>query len=164
MAARARGAWTRAALGAIGWVWLLLAAAIAGKALYLTRVPGVVLTPPPQNWMSSPTTTVDNLLGPLVSSGVLAPALVWALAAVVLPWLVRGGSLLLDALRVVAWAAIVVAGTGAAIAAVHGSDVMGAPPSALIGAAAAAAVALAPSFLEMWRAALRSSGPGARVP
>jgi serine/threonine-protein kinase len=164
VAGRARAAWARAALGAIGWVWLLLATAIAGKALYLTRVPGVALTPPPQNWMSSPTATVDHLLRPLVSSGVLAPALVWALAAIVLPWLVRGGSLLLDALRVLAWAAIVVAGTGAAMAAVHGSDVMGAPPSALIGAAAAAAVALAPSLLEMWRAALRSGGPGARVP
>ena len=164
VAARARAAWARAALGAIGWVWLLLATAIAGKALYLTRVPGVALTPPPQNWMSSPTATVDQLISPLVSSGVLAPALVWALAAIVLPWLVRGGSLILDALRVLAWAAIVVAGTGAAMAAVHGSDVMGAPPSALIGAAAAAAVALAPSLLEMWRAALRSGGPGARVP
>ncbi len=164
VAARARGAWTRGALGAIGWVWLLLATAIAGKALYLTRVPGVALTPPPQSWMSSPSATVDHLLSPLVSSGVLAPALVWALAAIVLPWLVRGGSLLLDALRVLAWAAIVVAGTGAAMAAVHGSDVMGAPPSALIGAAAAAAVALAPSLLEMWRAALRSGGPGVRVP
>jgi hypothetical protein len=164
VAARARTAWARAALGAIGWVWLLLATAIAGKALYLTRVPGVALTPPPQSWMSSPSATVDHLLSPLVSSGVLAPALVWALAAIVLPWLVRGGSLLLDALRVLAWAAIVVAGTGAAMAAVHGSDVMGAPPSALIGAAAAAAVALAPSLLEMWRAALRSGGPGVRVP
>ena len=114
--------------------------------------------------MSSPTATIDHLLSPLLSSGVLAPALVWALAAVVLPWLVRGGSLPLDALRVLAWAAIVVAGTGAAMAAVHGSDVSGAPPSAVIGAAAAAAVALAPSLLEMWRAALRSSRPGARVP
>jgi hypothetical protein len=99
----------------------------------------------------------------LISSGVLAPALVWALAAVVRPWLVLGSSPLLDVLRVLAWAAIVVAGTGAAIAAVHGSDVIGAPPSALIGAAAAAAVALAPTLLKMWRAALHSGGPGARV-
>jgi hypothetical protein len=140
-----------------------LATALAGKALYLPRVPGVALTSPPQNWMSSPIAAIDHLFRPLISSGILAPALVWALAAVVLPWLVLGGSLLLDALRVFAWAAIVVAGTGAAIAAVHGSDVIGAPPSALIGAAAAAAVALAPTLLEMWRSALHSGGPGARV-
>ena len=164
VAARASTAWARAALGAIGWIWLLLAAAIAGKALYLPRVPGMAFTPPPQHWMSSPTATASDLLSPLASSGVLAPAVVWGLAAVVLPWLVRGGSLLLDAVRVLAWAAIVVSGTGAAIAAAHGSDVIGAPSNVFIGAAAAAAVALAPSLLEMWRAALHSAGPGARVP
>jgi eukaryotic-like serine/threonine-protein kinase len=164
VAARAKGTWTRAALGAIGWVWLLLGAAIAGKALYLPRVPGIALTPPPQHWMSSPSDTVTHLLAPLGSSGVLAPAAVWALAAVTLPWLVRRRSLLLDAVRVFAWAAIVVSCTGAAIAAVHGSDAVGAPPSALIGAAAAAAVALAPSLTEMWRGALHSGGPRARVP
>jgi hypothetical protein len=164
VAARASTAWSRAALGAIGWVWLLLAATIAGKALYLPRVPGMALTPPPQSWMSSLTATISHLLSPLASSGVLAPAVVWGLAAVVLPWLVRGRSLLLDAIRVLAWAAIVLAGTGAAIAVVRGSDAIGAPPSAFIGAAAAAVVALAPSLLEMWRAALHSAGPGARVP
>jgi hypothetical protein len=164
VAARAGSAWARAALGAIGWVWLLLGAAIAGKALYLPRVPGIPLTPPPQDWMSSPSATVTHLLAPLVSTGVLAPAAVWALGAMTLPWLVRRRSLLLDVLRVVAWAAIVVSCTGAAIAAVHGSDSVGAPPTALLGAAAAAAVALAPSLLEMWRGALHSGGPRARVP
>ncbi|MFL5864337.1 MAG: protein kinase domain-containing protein [Solirubrobacteraceae bacterium] len=164
VAARAAGPWTRAALGAVGWVWVLLGTAIAGKALYLPHVPGIPLTPPPQNWTNSLPMTVNHFLSPLGSSGVLAPALVWAAGAVTLPWLVRGESLLLDALRVLAWAAIVVAGTGAAITAVHGSDVAGAPPSALIGAAAAAAVALAPSALPMWRGVLRSGGPRARVP
>jgi len=164
VAARAGGVWTRAALGAVGWVWLLLGAAIAGKALYLPRVPGTVLAPPPQNWMTSPSDTVTHLLSPLISSGVLAPAAIWAAAAVILPWLVRGRSVAMDVLRVVAWATIVVSCTGAAIAAVHGSDPIGAPPTALVGAAAAAAVALAPSLLEMWREALHSGGPRARVP
>jgi hypothetical protein len=164
VAARAGGAWTRAALGAVGWVWLLLGAAIAGKALYLPRVPGISLSPPPQNWMTSPSATMTHLLSPLVSTGVLAPAAVWAAAAVTLPWLVRRRSVALDALRVIAWAAIVVSCTGAAIAAAHGSDPVGAPPTALIGAAAAAAVALAPSLLEMGRGALPSGGPRARVP
>jgi hypothetical protein len=114
--------------------------------------------------MSSPSATVTHLLHPLVSTGVLAPAAVWALAAATLPWLVRRRSVILDAARVAAWAAIVVSCTGAAIAAVHGSDAIGAPPSALIGAVAAAAVALGPSLLEMWRGALHSGGPRARVP
>jgi hypothetical protein len=167
VAARATTPWRRAVLGAIGWMWLLLASAVAGKALYLPLAPGVA---PPHAWMSSLSTTVDHLLRPDVSAGVLAPALVWALAAVTLPWLVRGGSLILNALRVLAWAALVVSGTGAAMAALHGSAAGGdgstalSAPTALVGAAASVAVALGPSLLGMWRAALRSGGPRTRVP
>ncbi len=163
-AARATTAWRRAALGAVGWIWLLLASALAGKALYLPLVPGVA---PPHAWMSSLPTTVDHLLRPEVSAGVLAPALVWALGAVTLPWLVRGGSLVGDVVRVVLWAGIVVSATGAAIAATHGSAGGGgvSAPSALVGAAASVAVALAggPRFLGMWRSALHSGGPRTRV-
>jgi hypothetical protein len=162
VAARATTPWRRATLGAVGWIWLLLASAVAGKALYLPLVPGVA---PPHAWMSSLTTTIDHLLRPELSAGVLAPALVWAVGAVTLPWLVRGGSVVLDVVRVVVWAAIVVSATGAAVAAVHGSAGAGgvSAPSALVGAVACAAVALAPSLLEMWRAPLRSAGHRARV-
>ncbi|MFZ1994664.1 MAG: hypothetical protein WAU75_11190, partial [Solirubrobacteraceae bacterium] len=155
--------WRRATLGAVGWVWLLLASAVAGKALYLPVVPGVA---PPHAWMSSVSVTVDHLLRPELSAGVLAPALVWALAAATLPWLVRGASPALDVVRVVVWAAILVSATGAAIVAVHdpGAGAGGSAPGALLGAAASAAVALAPSLLGMWRVALRSGGPRARVP
>jgi hypothetical protein len=142
---------------------VLLASAIAGKALYLPLAPGVA---PPHAWMSSLSTTVDHLLRPEVSAGVLAPALVWALAAVTLPWLVRGRSLILDTVRVLAWAAIVVSATGAAMAALHGtgsgpdgvSD-----PTALVGAAASAAVALTPSLLGIWRASLHPERSRPRV-
>jgi hypothetical protein len=166
LAARATTPWRRAALGATGWIWLLLASAVAGKALYLPLVPGVA---PSHAWMRSLSTTVDHLLRPEVSAGVLAPALVWALAAVALPWLLRGRSFVLDVVRVVVWAAIVVSATGAAIAAVHGAGVSGdgvSAPTALVGAVASAAVALVggPRFLGMWRAALHSGGPQARVP
>ncbi len=163
LAARAGTPWRRATLGAIGWIWLLLASAIAGKALYLPPVPGVA---PSDAWMSSLSTTVDHLLRPEISAGVLAPALVWALAAVTLPWLVRGGSLVLDVVRVVVWAAIVVSATGAAIAAVHGpagGDGLSAP-TALVGATASVVVALAPSLLGMWRGTLHSGLPQTRVP
>jgi hypothetical protein len=160
VAARATTSWRRAALGAVGWVWLLLASAIAGKPLYLPLVPGVA---PPHAWMSSVSVTVDHLLRPEVSAGVLAPALVWAIAAVTLPWLVRGGSIVLDVGRVVIWAAIVVSATGAAIAGVHGTAGVGAAPTALVGALASAAVATAPSLLAIWRAALHSGNPRARV-
>jgi hypothetical protein len=164
VAGRATTLWRRAALGAIGWVWLLLASAIAGKPLYLPLVPGVAA---PHAWMSSLSVTVDHLLRPEISAGVLAPALVWALAAVTLPWLVRGGSLALDVVRVIVWAAVVVSATGAAIAAWHG-PAMGpggvSAPTALLGALASAVVALAPSLLGTRRVALRPGGAGARVP
>jgi len=65
---------------------------------------------------------------------------------------------------VVIWAAVVASATGAAIVAVHGSDALGAAPTAVLGAVAAAALALAPSLLGMWRTALHSGGPRARVP
>ena len=164
VAARAGTPWRRAALGAIGWVWLLLASAIAGKSLYLPLVPGVA---PPHAWMRSLSVTVEHLLRPEISAGVLAPALVWALAAVTLPWLVRGGSLVLDVARVVVWATVLVSATGVAVAAWHGSA-MGpgglSAPTALLGALASAVVALAPSLLGTWRVALRSGSPGARLP
>jgi len=162
LAGRARTPWRRATLGAIGWVWVLLASAVAGKALYLPLVPGVA---PPQAWMSSLTTTVDHVLRPEIAAGVLAPALVWALGALTLPWLVRGGSLALDVIRVVIWAGLVVSATGVATAAVHGaSPTTGAAPTALVGAVACAALALGPSLLGTWRVAWRASGSPTRVP
>jgi hypothetical protein len=164
LAARAPGTVQRAALGAIGWVWLLLADAVLGPAhvLYLPHVPGV---PPPAVWIGSLSQTTDHLLPALVKSGVLAPAVVWALAAVTAPWLVRGRSLVLDAVRVVAWAALVVSATSAAVAAGHGTDVVGAAPTAVLGAAVCAVVALVPRGADGWRRAGNSlPDVGARLP
>jgi eukaryotic-like serine/threonine-protein kinase len=161
VAARATSSWRRAVLGAVGWVWLLLAGSIAGKGLYLPRVPG---TPPPQVWVGSLPQTVHHVLAPLISTGVLAPALVWAVAAVVLPWLVSGRSPALDVVRVVIWAALLVSATGVAITAAHPSDPVGAAPGAAIGAVGSAMVALMPLAVTMWRQALHSRGSPARVP
>jgi serine/threonine protein kinase len=161
LAARAGTSWRRAVLGAVGWLWLLLGGAVAGHGLYLPRVPG---TPPPHVWLGSPPQTVNHVLAPLITTGVLAPALVWAAAAVVLPWLVSGRSPALDIVRVVVWAGMLVAGTGVAITVAHGSDPVGAPTGAVVGALASAVVALMPSAVAMWRQALHSGGSPARVP
>ena len=78
IAGAARGAWTRAALGAAGLWWLLLAEPLLGRDLALgTRgdagdVPGR-------------SARAALLLAPL-----------WALAALVLPWLVPGRALAVD--------------------------------------------------------------------
>jgi hypothetical protein len=155
LASRAPGPLQRAALGAIGWVWLLLAGAVLGRhpVLYLPAVPGV---PPPAAWIGSLPQTTGHLLPAIVSSGVLAPAGVWALAAVMAPWLVRGSTPVLDVLRVLAWSALVLSATSGAMAAVAGTDAVGAPPTAVLGAAVGAAVALAPRGAAGWRRAWHS--------
>jgi serine/threonine protein kinase len=149
LAARiAASAWGRAALAATGWLWLALAAPLAGSDLYTRRAPG---TPRPDIWSSSLSSTADAVIRPLATSGVLAGALVWALAALVLPWLVSGRSLPRDIVFVSAWAAMTVSATEVAIALSSGSPTVSAPPTAIIGAVAGAVSALAPSAHRAWR-------------
>ncbi len=155
LAARARSAWHRAALGLTGWVWLLIAGSIGGRVLYLPHVPGTVAA---GHWTGSLDQAFHLLLIPIVSSGALAPAIVWAIAAAVLPWLVRGRSLVADAVRVVVWAAALVSGTTVAIGPLDRGHGLAAPPTALLGACASAAVALAPTAVTTMRAWRQSSG------
>ena len=84
LAGRAGAAWQRLILGAAGWVWLVVGAFLTGQAGYL-QLPSA--TPSPQIWMPSLYDTVHQVLSPLLSSGVLAPALVWGGGALVLPWI-----------------------------------------------------------------------------
>jgi eukaryotic-like serine/threonine-protein kinase len=161
LAARAPTAWRRAALGATGWIWVLLAAPVAGRVLYLTRgrIPGG------DAWRSSPHDTAHQVLAPLLGSGAMAPAAVWALGAIVLPWLVRGRSAALDIVRVVFWSVTLVAASTAAVAVLRGPSAPDAAPSAVLGAVVGAFVALVPSWLRPsglpWRPAGQSPGPGA---
>ena len=91
------------------------------------------------------------MLGGLLSAGALAPALVWALAAAVLPLLVCKKSLLLDAGRVALWAVMLVICTQAAIAVTSFGAGHATLHGAGLGAVGAATVALAPSVLTAWR-------------
>src|SRR5437764_13138152 len=75
LAAGSRTACQRAALGAAGWTWLLLATPLSATRLYL-KIPGG--SPPRSVWSSSPYDTIHHVLAPLVSSGALAGAPVWA--------------------------------------------------------------------------------------
>jgi hypothetical protein len=146
-------------LGALGWLWLLLASAIAGRGLYLPLAPGSVAT---RGWSGSVTVTVDHVLRPMVAQGALAPAAVWALAAVVAPWLVGGRVRVLNIVRGVLWAALIPVGTAAVLTAAHGTGRLDAAPTAVVGALASAVVLLAPLALAGWGEALRSpeSAPG----
>ncbi len=96
-------------LGALGCWWLLLAQALTGRTLLIGPVPGVrapVAVGRQRARRRSPTS-----LAPLVTSGALGIALVWGLAALVLPYLVRGRAAAVDLVMATAWAAGLVAGT-----------------------------------------------------
>ena len=149
LAGRARGALTRAALGAAGWVWTILATAISGTNLYLAAPPGSLA---PERTNLSVELTLSHVLRPLVASGALAPAVVWAGAAVILPWLVRGRSAAVDFVLASAWAAGLVAATYAALRTVHGSLAGATLRDAVLGGVAGFAIALAPSILRTFRA------------
>jgi hypothetical protein len=138
MAGWASSAWRRATLAAAGWVWLLVAASVTGHGLYLDWLPAKSAPA----WSGSIRSTADVVITPLLSAGVLAPAAVWALAACVLPWIVRGRSLVLDAILVVIWSATLVAASTAVIEAVHRAPATSTAPTAVVGAIVGALLAL----------------------
>jgi eukaryotic-like serine/threonine-protein kinase len=102
LAAQAARPWHRAALGALGCWWLALAEVLTGDRLALGAAPGAALE--------------GSHLAPLVSSGALALAALWAVAAVLLPVLVRGRRLAADLVGATAWAAALGSATQAVCA------------------------------------------------
>jgi hypothetical protein len=134
LAARAQTPYRRAALGALGYVFIVLAG--AGVA-----IPGRV---PAALWTSSPYDALHHLLAPVLSSGALAPAAVWALAAVALPFVIRRRSAVLDVITTVIWAAVLASAT----ATLSGSST---PPSMALGVTVAAALTLAPTAAAAYR-------------
>ncbi len=143
LAARAGTTLRRGVLGAAGWIWLVLASELTATTMYVRRPPG---TPAAKTWMSSLNATVDHVLKPLAHSGLLAPALIWAAAAIVLPWIVRARSPALDLIRVTIWTAIVASAT---VALVKPASLIDSRVVAL-GAVASALVALVPTILAAW--------------
>jgi len=130
VAGRAPGPFTRAALGALGAWWILLAAPLLGSAHLAAALPvpaGAVTL--------KADAALDDVLAPLVTSGALLYGALWALAALVLPYLVRGRWLPLDIVAASAWAA----GTAAATAAIAATT----PRGAVVGAILAGGVAVA---------------------
>jgi hypothetical protein len=106
LAAQAGRPWQRAALGALGCWWLALAELVSGDRLALGTPPDAAFDP-----------GGAAHLWPLVTSGVLGLAALWAAAAVVLPVVVRGRALAADVVGATAWAA----GLGSATQAIAGA-------------------------------------------
>jgi eukaryotic-like serine/threonine-protein kinase len=154
LAGRAATAWRRAALGATGWIWLALAGPLSGHEVYVTGPAGTA-APNPAVWTTSVHGAIHHVLGPLLSSGALAPAAVWGLAAMSLPWLVRRVSPVSDLVLVAIWSAITVLASTAVLAAA--SDGALHIRTAVLGAWAGALVAVVPTVVAMWRARERST-------
>ena len=106
LAGQARSWRQRLALGALGYWWLLLAEAFLARRLWL----GPPAPAPARSaWEGSIGAGATHVVGPLLSTGTALGALLWGLAAVVLPWLVRGRSAAADVFAAVVWSALLVA-------------------------------------------------------
>ncbi|MDX6648361.1 MAG: eukaryotic-like serine/threonine-protein kinase [Solirubrobacteraceae bacterium] len=139
LAGQARGPYRRAALGALGFWWLSLAEPLLGRTLHLG--PSASL-PPTALWAGSARDAAADVVWPLLSGGALAGAGVWAVAALALPWLVRGWRLLADGVAAAGWAAALAAADGAVAALAHPAAPVS-PHGGLAGPALAAALAVA---------------------
>jgi hypothetical protein len=135
----------RAALGALGYWWLLLAEPLLGTRLWLGPHPG---TPARAVWEGSLSSSAVHVVGPLLGLGALCGALLWAGAAVVLPWIVRGRSAALDIVAATMWSAAIAAAaprldSGLAAGAAHAS-----PRGAVLGAILGGMLAVAARALR----------------
>ena len=146
IAARTPSAWQRAGLAATGWIWLMLATPLAGIAPYIQSGQPA---PPRSLWSSSPYDAINHLLAPLLRSGQLAPALIWAAAAVVLPTITRERPPKIRLLLVTAWSVGLVSATAGTLKALDSTSEIGLG-AALVGSVAATLVALAP-MPRIWR-------------
>jgi hypothetical protein len=126
----------RAALGALGGWWVVLAETLTGDR-FVFGAPRDVLAR--TAWEGSAFEATQHALAPLVAGGGLALAALWGLAAVLLPVLVRGRSAALDLVGVAAWAATLAAATQA----VSQALVLAAPRGLVAGALAGAVIAVA---------------------
>jgi hypothetical protein len=129
LAGLTRGAAGRALLGGIGYLWIAAWEELAHKTLLLGPVADT-----PAHWKGSASTTISDVLMPLIDGSVLAAAGIFAAAALVLPVLVRGRTPLLDALGALIWAA----GLITTLKLVAGNT---SPPGLLFGALLAALIA-----------------------
>jgi eukaryotic-like serine/threonine-protein kinase len=140
----------RAALGALGYWWLILAGPLlaggrAGARLWLEPSAGM---PPRTVWEGSLSSSATHVVGPALTTGVLFGAILWAAAAVVLPWIVRGVGALLDTLAAVAWSAALLAATPYFDAGLSVTAPLPHPRGAVLGALLGAAIAVAARALR----------------
>jgi eukaryotic-like serine/threonine-protein kinase len=136
---------SRAAFGALGYWWLILSEPLLGRRLWLGPPPG---TPPRAVWERSVSDTATHVLGPALSVGVLLGAALWAGAAVVLPWIVRGRRPALDVAAATVWVAAVALATPTLAGGLSAHAVNPDPRGALLGAIVGGMLAVAARALR----------------
>jgi hypothetical protein len=158
IAALAPTPWRRAGLGAAGFLWLALGEVLTGKD-FLFGIPDGAH--PRVEWEGSISSAASDALGPLLSGPSLAPMVVWAGFAMLLPLVVRGRWLAVDLAGAALWAAGLIAAHAALGDMLAATTALGEPRGAVAGAIGAALLVVAVSQMappaEGWRPARRES-------
>jgi hypothetical protein len=143
---------------------LALAEPLARTTLWFGSARG---TRPPGTWDDSLTGAAEHAIAPLLQSGALATAALWAGAAAILPWIVRGRHAALDLVAATVWAAGLAAGAGAIGEAFRSELPRQDPRGVALGAAAAVLIAVAARAARLARDRRRepdwrepAAGPG----
>jgi hypothetical protein len=139
LAAQRTGWRARAALAALGFWWLTLAEPLVTARLWLGPPTGV---PPRGVWEASFGTAASAVVGAALTPELLVGAAVWALAATILPWIVRGRSAALDVAAAVGWTVALLAAAPLIERALLSHASQPSPRGALVGAVLGCALAV----------------------
>jgi hypothetical protein len=134
----------RAGLAALGYWWLTLAEPLTGRRLWLGQPPGA---PPRAAWEGS-LGSAAHVLGPLFGVGLLLGAALWAGAAIVLPWILRGRSAALDVIAATTWSAALAAAAPVLDSGLSAHTAHPEPRGVVLGAVLGGAIAVAARALR----------------
>jgi eukaryotic-like serine/threonine-protein kinase len=153
IAALAPTAWRRAGLATAGVWWLVLGEAITGEPLLFGSPDGTL---PRAEWEGSISAAVSDVLQPLATTPALAPLVVWAAFAMVLPLVIRGRWLAVDLLGAGVWVVGLIVAQLALGDALAADVALDQARGAVVGSLLAGVVALSVSQVvapaEGWRA------------
>jgi eukaryotic-like serine/threonine-protein kinase len=135
-----RAGWrARAALAALGFWWLALAEPLLGRRLWLGPPSGL---PSRIVWEASFGKAATHVVGATLTVELLLGAAVWALASVILPWIVRGRSAALDVGAAAAWTVALLAAVPLLDRALFAHASQSSPRGVLLGAVLGCALAV----------------------
>jgi hypothetical protein len=135
----------RATFGALGYWWLILAEPLLARHLWLGLAPGA---PSRAAWEGSVSNAAQHVLAPVLSVGVLLGAALWASAAILLPWVVRGRSAVLDVVAATVWSAALAAAVPALDGGLSTHAIHASPRGAVLGAIGGGVLAVAARALR----------------